>query len=109
MNYLWKAVGLEPVAEYKFHPTRKWRADWCFIEQKVIVEQEGGAWIQGRHNRGSGFIKDLSKYNEAAKLGYRVFKFTPKEFKDGLAHRYMQVIAISEGWKEFNVRKNSGI
>jgi hypothetical protein len=35
---------------------------------------EGGIWIQGRHNRGAGFITDIEKYNEATFCGWRVFR-----------------------------------
>lgn len=71
----------EPVKEYKFHPNRKFRADYAFLERKIILEIEGGIWLRGggRHNRGSGFLKDLSKYNEAAILGWRVLRITPQQ------------------------------
>jgi len=93
---IWTIVGLDPVAEYKFHPTRKWRFDWAFIDEKLAVEQEGAIWIQGRHTRGSGFIKDMEKYNEAARLGWRVFKFTPQQFKKYEAQSYMAKVIRGE-------------
>jgi very-short-patch-repair endonuclease len=69
--------------EYRFHPTRKWRFDVAFLSEKVAVEIEGGVWQYGRHNRASGFLKDLEKYNEAAMLGWRVIR-TPWEWlEDG--------------------------
>lgn len=37
---------------------------------------EGGTWSQGRHTRGQGYKQDCIKYNIAALLGYRVFRFT---------------------------------
>lgn len=93
---IWTIVGLHPTAEYKFHPTRRWRFDWAFIEDKIAVEQEGAIWIQGRHTRGSGFVKDLEKYNEAARLGWRIFKFQPKEFKNYTAQQYMAKVIRGE-------------
>lgn len=66
-----------PTAEYRFHPQRRWRFDWCFEAARVAVEVEGGVWVAGRHNRGSGFEADLEKYNQAAALGWRVFRATP--------------------------------
>jgi len=86
---LWAIVGLNPVAEYKFHPTRKWRFDWAFVDEKIAVEQEGAIWVQGRHTRGSGFVKDMEKYNEAARLGWRIFRFQPGDFKKYIAQQYM--------------------
>jgi very-short-patch-repair endonuclease len=72
-----------PVMEFKFHPTRKWRLDWCFVDAKLGVEQEGGFFIQGRHGRGAGAIKDMEKYNELAILGYSLLRFTPRQIVTG--------------------------
>lgn len=66
-----------PTPEYKFHPERRWRFDWCWPDYKIALELEGGVWIKGRHTRGAGFIKDMEKYNAAAARGYRVFRCTP--------------------------------
>lgn len=72
--------GIErPYSEYKFHPDRKWRFDYCFPNQKLAIEIEGGVWIKGRHTRGSGFVKDMEKYNNAAVLGYRLLRFQPND------------------------------
>ena len=75
---LLKLYNIEiPTPEYKFHTTRKWRFDYCWINKKIVLEVEGGVWTNGRHTRGSGFIKDMEKYNNAALLGYRIIKCTP--------------------------------
>ena len=74
-------LGL-PVAEYKFHPTRKWRFDYCWPDKKVALEVEGGVWTGGRHTRGSGFVRDILKYNSAAILGWRVLRCTPQEVRN---------------------------
>ena len=68
-----------PTPEYKFCPERRWRFDYAFVKQKIAVEQEGGVWALGRHTRGSGFIKDLEKYNKAVLLGWRVLRYTPDQ------------------------------
>lgn len=80
---LCKAMGIPaPVAEFRFHPTRKWRADFAWPDAKVLLEVEGGIFIQGRHSRGTGMQKDMEKYNNAALLGYRVLRCTPKTLTD---------------------------
>jgi very-short-patch-repair endonuclease len=66
-----------PTPEYRFAPPRRWRADYCWTDERVILEVEGGVWSRGRHTRGSGFLKDVEKYNHAALLGYRVLRCTP--------------------------------
>jgi len=73
---LFTTGAIEPEKEYRFHPERKWRFDFAFIEQKIAVEIEGNAWNVrggGRHMRDT----DLDKYNQAALLGWRVFRFSP--------------------------------
>lgn len=75
--------------EYRFHPTRKWRFDFCWPEEKIAVEVEGGTWSGGRHTTGAGFKKDCEKYNHAALLGYRVFRFTGDMVKRGEAIKWI--------------------
>lgn len=80
-----RAHKLTPVPEFKFHPVRKWRADFAFPAHMILIEIEGGVWIQGRHQTGKGFSADCEKYSHAALLGYRVFRFTPDMVKSGEA------------------------
>lgn len=74
---LMKAEGFTPDAEYKFHDKRKWRFDFAFPHYKLAIEVEGGVWSNGRHTRGSGFVKDMEKYNAATELGWRILRYTP--------------------------------
>lgn len=80
-----RASGLFPEREYKFCEDRKWRFDFAFPEDLIAIEIEGAVWSAGRHTRGSGYIADLDKYNSAARLGWRVFRFTTDQVAKGLA------------------------
>jgi very-short-patch-repair endonuclease len=81
-----KGAGIPYEREYRFHPTRKWRADFGVpLGIDILIEVEGGTWIKGRHTTGSGFAKDAEKYNAAAELGYRVLRYTPSMIEDGSA------------------------
>ena len=80
-----KACKIDFEQEYKFHPKRKWRADFLITGTKILVEVEGGIWSGGRHTRGKGYLGDMEKYNEAALLGYTVLRFDTKQVKSGLA------------------------
>ena len=74
------ASGLpHPIPEFPFAPPRRWRFDYAWPDHKIALEVEGGAWTRGRHTRGSGFIRDMAKYNQAALLGWRVFRVTPDQ------------------------------
>jgi very-short-patch-repair endonuclease len=74
-----------PEREWRFHPTRMWRLDFCWPGRKLAVEVEGGVWSGGRHTRGAGFIKDAEKYNAAAMAGICVLRFTTDQVRDGTA------------------------
>ena len=68
----------EPTPEWRFS-NRRWRFDWAWPSRFIALEVEGGVWTQGRHTRGSGFVKDLEKYNTATALGWAVYRVTPDQ------------------------------
>jgi very-short-patch-repair endonuclease len=69
-------LPLRYVREYRFHPPRKWRFDFAWLDYKVAVEVDGGIYRRGRHTRGNGFKKDVEKGNAAVLDGWRVLHFT---------------------------------
>lgn len=77
--HIGKLSGFAVVKEFKFHPARQWRLDYAIPDRKVAVEVEGGVWTEGRHTRGSGFVKDMEKYNELACLGWLLIRCTPSK------------------------------
>ena len=80
-----RTLKIEFEQEFKFHPTRKWRADFHLKGKKILVEVEGGIWSNGRHTRGKGYLGDLEKYNEATMMGYQVIRFSTEQVKSGKA------------------------
>lgn len=78
-QYVKAETGLYCVREYYFHPVREWRFDYCIPFAGIAIEVEGGAWSNGRHTRGKGFIGDMEKYNEATCLGWRLLRVTPSD------------------------------
>ena len=80
-----KALKIEFEQEFKFHPKRKWRADFHLVEKMILVEVEGGIWSGGRHTRGKGYLGDMEKYNAATVMGYRVIRFSTEQVTSGLA------------------------
>lgn len=80
-----RALNIEFDQEFKFHPSRMWRADFHLKGKKILVEVEGGIWSNGRHTRGKGYLGDLEKYNAATMMGYQVIRFSTKQVKSGKA------------------------
>ncbi|HAV2830853.1 DUF559 domain-containing protein [Acinetobacter baumannii] len=81
-------IGFEQ--EYKFHPERKWRADFLIKGSKILIEVEGGIWSGGRHTRGKGYLGDMEKYNSAAMMGFTVLRFDTQQVKSGLAIKQIE-------------------
>lgn len=78
--------------EYQFHPTRKWRFDFAFVDQKIAVELHGGVFTQGRHTRGLGVENDMRKINAAILLGWSVLCFSSGMVKNGEAAAQVEIM-----------------
>lgn len=84
MAFQLKALGVEFVREFTYHPTRKWRFDFALVNTKIAVEVEGGAF-NGGHRRGAEFNKDCERSNAAQLLGWTVLRFSPYMVETGEA------------------------
>ena len=74
-----KVRGLPaPIAEYRFHPTRKWRFDYAWPDHKIALEEQGGLFSGGRHSRGAALLDEHEKLNAAVVAGFRVLFSTPQ-------------------------------
>ena len=81
-----KALGLpEPVREYRAIAGRKFRFDFAWLEQRLLVEVNGGTYTQGAHSTGRGIARDYEKANLAVLQGWRVLTFDGKAIKSGEA------------------------
>lgn len=91
------------VAEYRFHPTRKFRFDWAWPAAKVAMEIEGGIYGRGKkcktcgrrgvagHTSVERLKTDMEKYTSAAILGWRLLRVTPAQFNSGEAGRLVRL------------------
>ena len=90
---LWKALGgPELEREFRFHPERRWRADFAHLPSRTLIEIEGGIYVHGRHNRGAGFAADLEKYLAATLDGWRVIRLGPDEITFDTVERVMRLL-----------------
>lgn len=91
--FLCKSFGINGVVSELMFATevgRKWRFDFAIPESKLAIEIEGGVWITGRHNRASGYLKDMEKYNTATVLGWRILRFTPEQIGKEETYKMIQ-------------------
>lgn len=68
------------------HGGRKWRFDLAWLAAKVAIEIEGGTGRRrgqpSRHLTPKGFDEDCVKYGEAAAMGWRIIRVTPRMIYD---------------------------
>ena len=96
----------QPILEYKFaFPERKWAMDYAWPAQKVALEVEGGVWTKGRHTRGTGFLRDMEKYNRATLLGWRVVRCTPDTLVSVETLDMLRGLLLSDGLFGFEEEK----
>lgn len=73
----------DPVEEFKFHPSRRWRIDLYWPEQKFALEIEGGTYMKsgGGHRSIVGYHGDMEKYNAISIQGLTLLRFTTKQME----------------------------
>jgi len=71
---------------------RKWRADFCWPQEKVIVELQGGVWFKGQsgHGNAKGLLRDYAKAVTAQAAGWLFFPLAAPHVKED---RYLDLIA----------------
>ena len=78
------------VREYKFHPKRGFRFDFCFKDIKLALEVNGGVYSKGGHTSGPGYSKDMEKLALAAIEGYTVIQMTTGQVSNGQGIEWVQ-------------------
>ena len=73
------------VREYQAIPGRKFRFDFAFVRERLLIEINGGTYNGGAHGRGVGINRDYIKNNLAVINNWRVLSFDTKQVKSGAA------------------------
>ncbi len=76
------AMGIAYELEYRFHDLRKFRFDIAIPDMKVGIEYEGLMSEKSRHTTIEGFTMDCIKYNLAQLNGWKVLRYTAKNYTD---------------------------
>lgn len=71
--------------QYKPFDGRKYAYDFAIPDLKILIDIQGGTWVNGRHNRAQGMNGDCEKNNLAQFDGYSTFIFTGDQVKNGSA------------------------
>lgn len=80
------AAGLTGyVREFAAIPGRKFRFDFAFLRERLLIEIQGGVWNGGAHGRPTGIARDMNKLNQAQIHGWKVLQFDTKMVKSGEA------------------------
>lgn len=69
-----------PQREFKFHPNRDWRFDYCWPEKKIAVEVQGMP-----HRIRERFLGDVEKLAMAQIHGWRVLLVAGQDVRSGRA------------------------
>jgi len=72
------------VREYQAIPGRKFRFDFCFRKERLLIEINGGTYSKGAHSTGTGIARDYEKGNLAVQHGWKVLQFDTKMVKSGV-------------------------
>lgn len=80
------AVGLDGyVREYQAIPGRRFRFDFAFIRENLLIEINGGTFTRGGHSTGTGIRRDYTKQNLCQIAGYKLLTFDADMVKSGQA------------------------
>ena len=95
------AAGLTGyVREYRAIPGRKFRFDFAFLRERLLVEINGGTYNGGAHGRGVGINRDYEKGNLAVVNNWRVLSFDTKQVKSGAALEVVEQLINNQSKQE---------
>lgn len=105
---IWEEVFARQVKEYTLPAAirqysfarcvgRQYKADFAWVDERLIVEVQGGLFNGGRHARGAGVESDLERQAIASCLGWKLMGFSPRHVKSGWA---VEMTAVALGAKE---------
>ncbi len=75
-------LGITYEVEHRFNEYRKFRFDVAIMDHKIAIEYEGIFSAKSRHTSIEGYNRDTEKYNLAVSMGWRVMRYTAKNYKE---------------------------
>jgi hypothetical protein len=82
-NYC-RVNSLQLIPEFQFRLSRRWRSDYFIPRFNVLIEYEGmgrGSFgSMGGHQTIDGYTNNCEKYNAASLDGYKLLRYTAKNY-----------------------------
>lgn len=90
----------ELALEYGVEP-REFRADYAWPEYRLLVELQGGIWMQSAgHAHPQNVLRDMAKAQYAALFKWFLLPVSTDQVKSGEAVDWLQRVLIARGWKQ---------
>ena len=78
------------IREYQAIPGRRFRFDFAFVAERLLVEINGGTYTRGGHSTGLGIKRDYIKQNLCQLAGYKLLTFDSDMVKSGQALEFTE-------------------
>ena len=93
-----REAGIPFDREVKAIPGRQFKVDFVIPVYMIAIEVEGFAarGQPGRHQRASGFNKDIVKYNLLAMYGYTLLRYNSRMIRYKMAIRQIMTLIFGE-------------
>lgn len=93
LAFVLNCVGISYECQYRIPGLgRRYIYDVAFPEHKLVVEVQGGIWLDHKgHTSGTGVTRDCDKLNLATLAGWRCLQVTSNMIRDGRALHYIEV------------------
>ena len=89
---LLRAEGIgEFVREYPAIAGRRFRFDFAWPDDRVLLEIQGGTWVKSGHTTGQGIRRDCEKSNLAQLQDWTCLHFTAGMIDDGTAMKHVKL------------------
>lgn len=101
-------VGFPPFErDYRYVPGRKYEADMAFLEQRLLVEVQGGIWRRGggAHSGGKAIERDIEKHQLAVIYRWHMLPVTTDQVTDGTALTIINEALRALGWTGCGIEK----
>ena len=96
-----KSLGMTLEKEFKYVPSRRFRADYCILEWRLLIEVVGGIYNGKAHGSITGIKKDIERLNLSTICGWQMIRILPEDFIK------TQAIDILETWRKERVANNA--